>query len=170
MSRPSRLMSSRLGDVGSPPHQKQLANLALAECDNGRGFSFLRPLVQHARSLADGHADPRPMLCPTIENAFDLVQAAAREQQLDYALAVSAPLLDLVEIAMVRDQGLVSFFVGLVAHAARATTSRLRTNCSTSRLRRSRSTSISCDAGIKWPGYIASRSGSRLGKRRSFVP
>src|SRR6185295_11903802 len=91
-------------------------------------------------------------------------------QQLSHTLAVSAPLLDLVEIAMVRDQGLVSFFVGLVAHAARATTSRLRTNCSTSRLRRSRSTSISCDAGIKWPGYIASRSGSRLGKRRSFVP
>ena len=82
----------------------------------GWGFSFPRPLVQHARSLADGHADPRPMLCPTIEDAFGLVQAAAREQHLSYALTVSAPLVDLVEIAMIGDQGLVSFFVGPVAH------------------------------------------------------
>ena len=56
------------------------------------------------------------MLCPTIENAFRFVQAAAREQQLSHALAVSAPLLDLIEIAMVGDQGLVSFFVRPVAH------------------------------------------------------
>ena len=58
----------------------------------------------------------RPMLCPAIEDALGLVQAAAREQQLDYSLAVSAPLLDLIEIAMVGDQGFVSFFVGPVAH------------------------------------------------------
>jgi len=65
------------------------------------------------------------MLCPTIENAFGLVQAAAREQQLDYSLAVSAPLLDLVEIAMVGDQGLVSFFVRPVAHCAMAASAAL---------------------------------------------
>src|SRR6185437_9264979 len=60
------------------------------------------------------------MLGPAIEDALGLVQAAAREQQLDYALAVSAPLLDLIEIAMVGDQRLVRFFVGPVGHLTAA--------------------------------------------------
>jgi hypothetical protein len=88
----------------------------LAPAHLAGAFHFPRPLVQYPRPLADGHADPRPMLCPTIEDAFGLVQAAAREQQLSHPLTVSASLLDLVEIAMVGDQGLVSLFVGPVAH------------------------------------------------------
>jgi hypothetical protein len=44
------------------------------------------------------------------------VQAAASEQQFGYALTVARPLLNLVEVAMVRDQRLVSFFVGPIAH------------------------------------------------------
>jgi hypothetical protein len=98
--------------VGTP---RDIAN-QLSPGSPGWGFSFPRPLVQHPGPLADGHADARPMLCPTIEDAFGLVQAAARKQQLSHPLAVSAPLLDLVEIAMVGDQGLVSLFVGPVAH------------------------------------------------------
>ena len=47
---------------------------------------------------------------------------------------------------------------------------RTRQRSSSSRLRRSSSSSICGDAGIKWPGYIASISGSRLGKRRSCCP
>jgi hypothetical protein len=46
----------------------------------------------------------------------------------------------------------------------------MMTDCSSSRLRRSSSSSICGDDGNKWPGYIASISGSRLGKRRSFDP
>jgi hypothetical protein len=59
-------------------------------------------------------------MAPGAENALGLVQAAAREQQLSYALAVSAPLLDLAEIAMVGDQGIVRFFVGPVGHLTAA--------------------------------------------------
>src|SRR6185295_17960826 len=95
-------------------------DLAPVSILSGWGFSFPRPLVQYPRPLADGHADPRSMLCPTIENAFGLIQATAREQQLSHPLAVSAPLLDLVEIAMVGDQGLVRFFVGPVGHLTAA--------------------------------------------------
>jgi hypothetical protein len=61
--------------------------------------------------LPDGHADTRPVLGPAVKDALGLVQAAAGEQQLCYALNVARPLLDLVEVAMIRDQRLVGFFV-----------------------------------------------------------
>ena len=51
------------------------------------------------------------MLGPAVKDALGLVQAAAGEQQLCYALNVARPLLDLVEVAMIRDQRLVGFFV-----------------------------------------------------------
>ena len=69
----------------------------------GRGFLLRRPLLQHPRPLPDGHADPRPVLGPTVKDALGLIQAAAGEQQLDHALAVARPLLHLVEVAMIRD-------------------------------------------------------------------
>ena len=64
-------------------------------------------LLQHARPLPDGHADTRAVLGPAVKDALGLVQAAASKQQLGYALTVARPLLDLVEVAMVRDQRLV---------------------------------------------------------------
>ena len=76
---------------------------------------------------------------PTIKDAPGLVQAIAGEQQLN-SLTVARPLLNRVEVAMIRDQRFVGFFVGPVAHyAARATIiGSCMTDCSSSRLSRSR--------------------------------
>jgi len=48
-----------------------------------------------------------------MEDGAGTMQRIAGEQQALDMLAVAGPLLDLVEIAMVGDQGLVSLFVGL---------------------------------------------------------
>jgi hypothetical protein len=59
----------------------------------GRGLSFPRPLVQHARPLPYGHADTRPVLGPPIKDALGFVQTAAGKQQLGYTLTIARPLL-----------------------------------------------------------------------------
>jgi hypothetical protein len=43
-------------------------------------------------------------------------QAAAGERHLDYALTVTRPLLDLVEVAVVRNRRLFGFFIGPIRH------------------------------------------------------
>jgi hypothetical protein len=100
------------------------------------------------------------------------VEAIAGIEQADDALVILGPLLDLVEIAVVRIERIVGFLIAPIGHAATRSTISRRTLrfCSSSRLRRSSSSSICGDDGIKWRGYIASISGSRLGKRRSFGP
>src|SRR4029077_7523423 len=93
------------------------------------------------------------------------VERIARVQHALRAHPIPASLLDLVVIAMVREQGLVGFVVRPVAHYAASMTMRGSriTDCSSSR--RSSSSRICGDDGNRWPGYIASISGSRLGKR-----
>jgi hypothetical protein len=66
-------------------------------------FSFPRPLIQHPHPLPYRHADPRPVLGPTVKDTLGLVEATAGKQQFDHALSIAGPLLDLVEVAMVRD-------------------------------------------------------------------
>ena len=56
-----------------------------------------------------------------MEDGAGTMQRIAREQQALDTLAVAGPLLDLVEIAMVGDQRLVSLFVGLGHEAVRST-------------------------------------------------
>ena len=56
------------------------------------------------------------MLGHAIEDAAGLIQAAAGEQQLGDLLPVARPLLDLVEVAPVGVDRIVSLFVGPVAH------------------------------------------------------
>jgi hypothetical protein len=77
-----------------------------------------RPLLQRTRPLPDGHADTRSVLGPAVKDPLGLFQAAAGEQQFGYALTVARPLLDLVEVAVVRNQRLVGFFVGPIIHSA----------------------------------------------------
>ena len=63
-----------------------------------------------------------------LEYCFGSVEGIAGEQHALDALTVPAPLLDLVEIAMIREQGLVGFLVRPVAHyAARNAINRLWT-------------------------------------------
>jgi hypothetical protein len=49
-----------------------------------------------------------------IEDTLRFIQAAAGERKLDDVLAIAAPLLDLVEIAVVGDQGPAGFLSGSV--------------------------------------------------------
>ena len=69
-----------------------------------------RPLPQHPGPLSDGHADPRPVLGPTVKDALGFVEAAAGKQQLSHALTVARPLLDFEEVAMVSEQRFAGFF------------------------------------------------------------
>jgi hypothetical protein len=72
------------------------------------------------RPLADGQSDPRPVLDCRGENLSRLVETAAGPQHVVDFRPVLHPLLDLVIIAMVRQQRLVSlFFVGRMVHASR---------------------------------------------------
>ena len=88
----------------------------LAPAANGWGFLLPGPLIQHARPLSDGQPDTRPMLGHAVEDAAGLVQAAAGEQQLGDLLPVARPLLDLVEVAPVGVDRIVSLFVRPVVH------------------------------------------------------
>ena len=76
-----------------------------------RSVSLRRVVLEHARSLPDGQPDARPMLGHTFEDAAGFVQAAAREHHLGDPLPVARPLLDLVEVAPVGVDRIVSFFV-----------------------------------------------------------
>ena len=44
------------------------------------------------------------MLGPPIKDALGFVQTAAGKQQLGYTLTIARPLLNLVEVAVVRDE------------------------------------------------------------------
>ena len=71
----------------------------------------LPPLLEHAGLLPDCQPDPRPMLDRLGEDLARLIQVAAG---VEHALepAFLNLLLDLVVVAMVRQQRLVGFFVG----------------------------------------------------------
>src|SRR6516225_6529558 len=76
---------------------------------------LVRPSLQNARSLADRYPDPRQVLDGVSKDFLRLAKIIADiEQAIDFH-AVAGPLLDLVEIAMVRDQQVVSLFVRPVA-------------------------------------------------------
>ena len=66
-----------------------------------------RVLLEHAGPLPD----PRPVLGHAVEDATGLIEATAGEHQLGDTLAVFAPLLDLVEVAPVSIDRIVSLFV-----------------------------------------------------------
>ena len=71
-----------------------------------------RPLLQHARTLPDSQPYPRPMLNRIGEQLASLFQVVAGVEQAIDLRAVLRPLLDLVEIKVVRTQRVVSLFVG----------------------------------------------------------
>jgi hypothetical protein len=60
------------------------------------------------------------VLSGPLKDATRLVEACASEQQFDDAHAISAPLLDLVEVAALGIQRIVGLFVGSVAHRIRS--------------------------------------------------
>jgi hypothetical protein len=68
----------------------------------------LHPLVQHTRPLP-----VRPVLVLAQRSK---VRLALSRVLFGYALTVARPILNLVEVAMIRDQRLVGFFVGPIAH------------------------------------------------------
>jgi hypothetical protein len=108
---------------------------------------------------------------PTGQRRAWLCPNCCRQTAARLTLTIARPLLDLVVIAMVREQWLVGFLVPVAHYAARTRMRCFRMiDCSSSRLRRSSSSSICGDDGKKCPGYSASISGSRLGERRSFSP
>jgi hypothetical protein len=82
---------------------------------SGRGFSFLRPLLQHARPLPDRQSDPRPVFDCCAEYLPCLIQIAARIQHALNSARLRS-LLDFVVVAVVRQQRLVCLFVGSIAH------------------------------------------------------
>ena len=96
---PSFLITSQFGEIG----------LASAPF-------LVRPSLQNARSLPDRYPDPRQVLDGVSKDFLRLAKIIADiEQAIDFH-AVAGPLLDLVEIAMVRDQQVVSLFVRPVAN------------------------------------------------------
>ena len=96
---PSFLITSQFGEIG----------LASAPF-------LLRPPLQNVRSLPDRYPDPRPVLDGVGKDFLRLAKIIAGiEQAIDFH-AVAGPLFDLVEIAMVRDQRVVSLVVRPVAH------------------------------------------------------
>ena len=80
----------------------------------------LRPLLQHVRPLPDSQSDSLPMLDRRREDLARLVEIVAGVQHVVDLGAVLGPFLDLIEIAVVRDQWLVSLVVGPFADCAPA--------------------------------------------------
>jgi hypothetical protein len=78
----------------------------------------LWPPLKHATSLPD--RQPRPWALPDEigEDRPRLVETAAGEQHALDPLLVLGPELDLVEIPVIRDQRLVSLFVGPLGHSS----------------------------------------------------
>ena len=72
------------------------------------------PLVQHPHALADRQPDARPMLDSPIEDAPRLVEVVAAIEHELGSQPISAPLPDLVEVAAVGIERVISFFVGPV--------------------------------------------------------
>jgi hypothetical protein len=75
------------------------------------------PLVQHPHALPDREPDARPVLGRPLEDAARLVEAATGVEHKFDPQSVTAPFLDLVEVAAVGVVRVVGFFVGAVAHA-----------------------------------------------------
>ena len=71
-------------------------------------------MLQHQRPLTNGQPDTWPMLDRRREVRLRLIQIAPRIQHVIDLRAVLGPLLDLVEIAMVRDQRVVGLFGGSI--------------------------------------------------------
>src|SRR5262249_40887606 len=82
------------------------------------GLLLWRPLLQHARSLPERQLDPRPALGHAVKDALGLVEAGPREHEVNHALPVTPPLLDLVEVAPVGVDRIIGLFVGPIAHYA----------------------------------------------------
>ena len=71
--------------------------------------------MQHPRPLSDSQFNPWPVLYFGEINRLRFSQVAASvEQGLEPAFL--GPLLDLVVVTMIRQQRLVGFFVGPIAH------------------------------------------------------
>src|SRR5215831_149568 len=81
--------------------------------------SSRRPPFEYPRSLPDGQVDPRPVLDPLREDIPCLVEVVAGIEQAIYLRAIPRPFFDLVEVADVRNQRVVGFFVWLVVHVRR---------------------------------------------------
>jgi hypothetical protein len=73
-------------------------------------FSGLGPLLQHFCSLPDAQPYSRPVLDGRRENLVRLVETAAGIEEAINFRAVFRPLLDFVEIALVRVERIVSLF------------------------------------------------------------
>jgi hypothetical protein len=74
------------------------------------------PLTQHARALADSQPDPRPVFDRVFEQLTSLFEIVAGVKEAIDLAAVFGPLFDLVEVAMVRDERVISLFVGPMRH------------------------------------------------------
>jgi hypothetical protein len=105
------LQAGEVGNKGEP--NPWMCGLAC------RGSSR-RPPLQYSRSLPDGQVDPRPVLNRLREDIPRLVEAVAGIEQAIDRRSVSRPLLDLIEVVGVRNQRVVSFFVGpiVVGHCS----------------------------------------------------
>ena len=77
-----------------------------------------RVLLQHARALADGQADARAMLDGAGEDVLGRGETVARIEQALDVHAVAAPLLDLVEHAVVGIERVVRLLIRPAAHSA----------------------------------------------------
>jgi hypothetical protein len=75
--------------------------------------------LQNARSLPDRYPDPRPVLDGVDKDFLRFAKIIAGMKQAIDSHAVPRPLLDLVEVADVRNQRVVGFFVWLVVHVRR---------------------------------------------------
>jgi hypothetical protein len=73
-------------------------------------------MLQHARPLSDSQLDTRPVLDGRDKDFSRLVEVVAGAQQGIDMHAVSAPRFDLVEVAPVGVDRIVSLFVGPIAH------------------------------------------------------
>jgi hypothetical protein len=87
----------------------------------------LRPLIKDPRALANGVAAERSAPYLGLKYCLGSVQRTAGEQHALDAHPVAAPLLDLVVVAIVREQGLVGFLVSVAHEAVRNTINRFWT-------------------------------------------
>jgi hypothetical protein len=116
----------RLGTPARASRRGTLAPLFVSNhvsvCENGLASAppfLLWPSLQNARSLPDRYPDPRPVLDSVGKDFLRLAKIIAGMKQAIDSHAIPCPLLDLVEVADVRNQRVVGFFVWLVVHVRR---------------------------------------------------
>jgi hypothetical protein len=73
-------------------------------------------LLHHEGALADGQSDPWAMLDGAGEDVLGLGETVARVEQALDRHAVARPLLDLVEVAVIRIERVARFLIRPVAH------------------------------------------------------